>query len=78
MVLDGNLKHQAHPILSWQALHNQVTAANNNNQRPEKPPNADPKKIDGIVAAIMAISRAMSEDGSPTLRYYETNEIELL
>jgi len=26
----------------------------------------------------MALSRAMSEDGQPTLRYYENNEIELL
>ena len=78
MVLNGNLKHNSHPILSWQALHTQVKADNNNNQRPVKPPNADPKKIDGIVAAVMAISRAMSEDGAPTLRYYETNEIELL
>ena len=78
MVLNGNLKHNDHPILTWQALHTQVKADNNNNYRPVKPPNANPKKIDGIVAAVMAISRAMSEDGAPNLRYYETNEIELL
>jgi len=78
LVLNGKLQHPRHPILTWQALHTQVKSDNNNNRRPVKPPNSNPKKIDGIVAAVMALCRAMSEDGQPTLRYYENNEIELL
>ena len=78
LVLNGKLQHPQNPILTWQALHTQVKSDNNNNRRPVKPPNSNPKKIDGIVAAVMALSRAMSEDGQPTLRYYENNEIELL
>jgi len=75
LVLNQNLTHPRHPVLTWQALHTQTKSDNNNNYRPVKPPNANPKKIDGIIAAVMALSRAISEQGP--LSYYENNEIEL-
>ncbi len=58
-VIGGKLLHNNHPILNWQAGHIQVKSDANQNKRPVKPPNDEPKKIDGMVAAIMALSGLM-------------------
>lgn len=55
LITDGNLKHNGNPILSWQAGHVNVRTDANNNKRPVKPTPNDPRKIDGIVAAIEAV-----------------------
>lgn len=60
-VISGALRHPRHPVLSWQANHASVKSDQNGNKRPVKPPKEDVKKIDGIVASIMAVSRAMQE-----------------
>ena len=59
LVIGGTLHHPGHPILDWQAGHVQVKTDANNNKRPVKPPQGDHRKIDGIVAAIMGLGRAM-------------------
>jgi phage terminase large subunit-like protein len=64
LVLAGQLHHNGHPILSWQAGHVSVKTDANNNKRPVKPPHGDRRKIDGIVAAIQALARAISTDGN--------------
>jgi phage terminase large subunit-like protein len=61
LVIGGKLHHANHPILNWQAGHVQVKCDNNQNKRPVKPPHNDHKKIDGIVAAIMGLSGAMTQ-----------------
>ena len=58
LVIQGKLRHNRHPILTWQAGHVAVKSDNNNNKRPIKPPDGDHRKIDGIVASIMALSQA--------------------
>ena len=60
LVIDGKLRHPDHPVLTWQAGHVQVKMDANANKRPVKPSDGDVKKIDGIVAAIMALSRAVA------------------
>lgn len=57
----GRLHHDGNPVLTWMASNvvAKVDAKDNIYPRKEKPEN----KIDGIVAAIMAIARAMSGDG---------------
>lgn len=68
LVLSGRLKHNGHPVLTWQAGHVQVRSDNNQNIRPVKPPHGDHRKIDGIVAAIMAIARlAKAETNGPMI-----------
>lgn len=62
LVISGKLQHNRHPILTWQAGHVQVKPDVNNNKRPIKPPDDDHRKIDGIVAAVMALSGALSEE----------------
>lgn len=64
LVLSQRLRHNGHPVLAWQAGHVQVKTDVNNNKRPVKAAPHDPKKVDGIVAAVMGIARAMQWDGS--------------
>jgi phage terminase large subunit-like protein len=76
LVIAGKLHHNGHPILTWQAGHVQVKSDANQNIRPVKPPRQDMKKIDGIVAGIMALSEAMKGQGEVSGRWYETHEVE--
>lgn len=55
-VLNGKLRHNGNPILTWQAQHVHVKADYNGNIRPVKPTKGDMKTIDGIVASIMAFA----------------------
>lgn len=59
LVLEHDIRHNGHPILSWNAGNVNVKQDANGNKRPVKPPDGDNRKIDGIVAAIMALSGAM-------------------
>jgi phage terminase large subunit-like protein len=67
LVIAGRMRHNGHPILSWQAGHVQVKSDANNNKRPVKPAHGDRRKIDGIVAAIMALGRAIGGEGGPSV-----------
>ena len=58
MVLAGNLHHDGNPVTAWQVGHTQVKHDANANMRPVKPPKNDIKKIDGVVAGIMALDAA--------------------
>jgi phage terminase large subunit-like protein len=58
LVLAGKLWHDGNPITRWQAGHCQVRHDANDNIRPVKPEHGDLKKIDGIVAGIMALGAA--------------------
>lgn len=55
-VIEGVLDHGADPVLAWMAENVQVKTDENGNIRPVKPDhNGSAKRIDGIVAAVMAI-----------------------
>lgn len=73
LVIAGKLKHNGHPILTWQAGHVQVKTINGN-IRPEKPTKDDHRKIDGIVAGIMALSGALA-DAAQGASVYESRGI---
>lgn len=60
LVIAGKMRHNGNPVLTWQAGHVQVRTDVNNNKRPVKPPDKDKRKVDGIVAAIMALGRSMA------------------
>lgn len=55
----GEMHHNGHPILSWQAGHCMVKSDENNNIRPVKRQHGDYRTIDGIVTGVMALGRAM-------------------
>ena len=79
LVISEKLRHNDNPVLNWQAQNVSVKTDPNNNKRPVKPGHDNPRKIDGIVAAIMALGRATAEaEIMPALDYYDDNPIELL
>lgn len=65
LVISHKLHHNGNRVLAWQAGHVHVKSDANNNKRPVKPPSEDVKKIDGIVAGIMALSGAIAGDSMP-------------
>jgi len=70
LLADGKLSHGGHPVLRWMASNCSAKIDASGNIKPDK--SASNEKIDGIVAAIMGIGRAMV--GSETTSIYETEE----
>jgi phage terminase large subunit-like protein len=59
-IVQGNMRHGGNPILRWMADCLAIRQDENANIRPVKPDRMKSgKRIDGIVAAIMARSRAV-------------------
>lgn len=65
LVIAHKLKHDGNPVLTWMAGHCAVYRDANGNKRPIKPDGKTGgfKKIDGIVAAIMALAGRGGDDG---------------
>ncbi len=62
-------KHLSHPdnaILNWQSRHVNVWTDASGNFRPIKPKHEDHRKIDGIVASVMALNEALTSEASPS------------
>jgi phage terminase large subunit-like protein len=65
-VIEGVLDHGNDPVLAWMAENVQVKTDENGNIRPVKPDHAgSAKRIDGIVAAVMAIGVGMITEPQP-------------
>ncbi len=67
LVISGELRHNNHPLLNWQAGHVEVKSDANNNIRPVKRKHGDHRTIDGIVAGIMALALARSDKNKPSV-----------
>lgn len=73
LILGRMLRHGGHPVLRWMMSNVAVVQDAAGNIKPAKDKSAE--KIDGVVALIMAIARAVvSIDGGPSI--YETEGIE--
>lgn len=59
LVRSHRLKHNGHPVLRWQAGHAKVKADYSGNIRPIKPEHGDLRTIDGIIAGVMGLDRAL-------------------
>lgn len=59
----GGVEHYNNPVLRWNASNVQLLLDSNGNQRPDK--GKSKNKIDGIVATVMAMGRALA---NPTLK----------
>lgn len=68
LFISGKIEHGGHPILRWMASNVTVRTDSAGNIKPDKQKSSE--KIDGIVAAIMAIGRAMLQGGA----YKSVNE----
>lgn len=68
-VLKRQIRHGGHPILRWMASNTVVIKDSNDNIRPDKEKSF--QRIDGIVATIMALGRALYGDGKSGPSIYE-------
>ena len=57
MIKEARLSHNKHPVFSWMASNVAVKEDSYTNIRPDRL--NSPQKIDGIVAAVMALGRSM-------------------
>ena len=60
LVIAGEVDHGGNPVLNWMAAGCAVRTDPAGNMKPEKPERHSGIKIDGIVACIMALGRAMA------------------
>jgi phage terminase large subunit-like protein len=70
LLLERELRHGAHPVATWMARSVHVRRDPSDNIRPVKPERGGSAKIDGIVALIMAIGRAITT-ADPTSVYQQ-------
>jgi phage terminase large subunit-like protein len=73
LVIEGNLCHGSHPILDWMAANVAIERDAAGNIKPSK--KVSTERIDGIVAATMAVGRA-SQMAAQTW-FYSSNKLEI-
>lgn len=79
MIAAQELLHGGNPVTEWQADNVEVQTDVNGNIRPIKPQHAaSGKRIDGIVAAIVALAVALAHEPPPVLDYYENHGLEMI
>ena len=66
------VRHNGHPILTWQLGHTKAYTDANGNIRPVRQKRGDHRTIDGTVASIMAIRDAVTDEDGPS--YYDDDE----
>ena len=77
-ILGRSIRHNGQPVMSWQIGNAVIRTDVNNNKRPSKPTQNDPRKVDGVVAAVMATALTMQE--TPTFSSWydeEGHEVEI-
>ena len=64
LLISKRLRHPGNHVLDWMAGHVQVKTDASGNKRPIKPSENDFRKVDGIQASVMGLSRAVTGEGS--------------
>ena len=75
LLLGNGIEHGGHPVLRWNAQNIAVRSDANGNLAPAR--DRSTEKIDGIVALLIALSRAILH-GQPKRSIYETRGIRTL
>ena len=73
LIIDGKIQHGGHPVLTWMAGNVAVEIDASENMKPSKKKSTE--RIDGIVAAVMAVGRATSNQAQQW--YYSSNTVEI-
>jgi phage terminase large subunit-like protein len=71
LVLDGKLKHDGNPVLRWNVANVVIEEDAAGNRKPNKARSSD--KIDGVVATLMALGRALVRTQSGSV--YDSSEV---
>lgn len=77
LVMAEELRHGGHKVLTWNARCVSVKEDENQNIRPVKPKKKTGKRIDGIVASIMAVGRAIRQPERKPSVYEKRGVIQL-
>lgn len=75
LILAGDIAHGGNPVLRWMADGVAVRQDPAGNVKPDK--SKSTRRIDGVVAGIMALDRAIRNEGDPGSVYDERGMIEL-
>lgn len=76
LALAGKFRHGGHPIARWMVSNTRVVRDQHDNIKPVKfDGKQGRRRIDGIVAAIMAVGRAVLHEGKPRVSVYEERGI---
>ena len=75
LVYGRSLQHGGNPVLRYCAMNVALLFDTNGNYRPDKKKSNLTGRIDGIVAAVMALSRYVQHDGEPDLSASLVNPI---
>jgi phage terminase large subunit-like protein len=70
LTLEGRIAHGGHPVLRWMMDNIYIRTDPAGNIKPDKEKSTE--KIDGAVAAIMALDRALRHGGEPGGSVYDT------
>lgn len=76
LLLERKFRHGDHPVLRWMASNVAVMQDAAGNLKPAKDKSTE--RIDGIVAAIMGLGRALASDGPAPSSIYETRGVLVL
>lgn len=78
-ILTGSFRHGMNPVLRWMVDNLTVRSDTNGNIMPHKEQKMSYKKIDGVVALIMALDKLIRNEGSvPTQSVYEERGVLVL
>ena len=76
LALEGRIRHGGHPVLAWMVDNIHVRTDPAGNIKPDKQKSTE--KIDGVVATIMALDRAIRRGSQPTGSVYDTRGLLVL
>lgn len=76
LLMEGKIQHGGHPVMAWMAGNVVVDRDPAENIKPTKA--KSPEKIDGIVAAIMALDRCVRNANQPQGSVYDAEDRGLL
>lgn len=79
LICERKIRHNGHPILTWQLGHLGCYEDCNGNERPVRQKRGDHRTIDGAVAAIMGIGLATAaEESAPTWYDSDDHDVEFV
>lgn len=76
MIIEHTLRHNGHPVLTWQVANARAKSNANGDKRLIKPLEGDHRKVDGAQAMLMAIRDAVANDQDRD--FYDDNEVEVV
>lgn len=77
LVLEGKFHHNGDPVLRWMISNVVCHRDAKDNIYPRKPENQEQRKIDGVIALIMAVGRAMVQQAPKRSVYEDRGVLEI-